>query len=139
MNSISARLLVGLALWLANIAHHALVVDVANTPGGMLVYHATALAFDYALLIACAVMLDGKLSDDMQTLCLMSMIVNFSGWLLYLAYAPPVPYNYAIGVLGYVQYARLLLGDHDAYRMGRDLVHRRDSLGPKFHSKEANR
>ncbi len=138
MNHVSKRLLVGLSLWLVVVAHPALVGDVSNTPGGMMIYHGVALLFDYATLVVCSFMLDGQLRDDMQTLCLASMIVNFIGWILYLAYAPPVFYDCAIGVLGYVQWIRLFLGDHDAYRMGRDLVHRRDSVGPKLHSKEAN-
>ncbi len=138
MNTLSARLFVGFALWFCSVVHHALVIDVANTPAGMLAYHGAALMFDYATLVVSATLLTGRLGDDMQILCLMAMIVNFVGWILYLAYAPPVPYNYAIGVLGYVQWARLILGDHHVNRVGHHLVRRRDSVGPELHSKEAH-
>lgn len=138
-NHFSARLFVGLAIWLAASTHQKICVDVANTPAGMLIYHGAAMLFDFATLVVSAHALQGRLSDDMQTLCLVSMVVNFCGWIAYLAYAPPVTYNYAIGVLGYVQYIRLLLGDsYDANRLGNYLVRRRDISRPQLRSKEAD-
>ncbi len=111
LNSWQARLTFGLALWVANIVHHDLVAGVENTPEGMFLYHFSAAATDFMLLVSASSALTGRLCDDLETLCLVSMVVNFLGFLAYMAYAPPITYNYAIGVLGYVQYARLLLVD----------------------------
>lgn len=138
-NKWSTRLFVGLALWLAALVHQKTCINVANTPAGMFLYHGAAALFDFATLAVSAHVLEGQLSDDMQTLCLVSMLVNFCGWIAYLAYTPPITYNYAIGVLGYVQYARLFLGDsYDANRLGNYLVRRRDPSRPQLRAKEAD-
>lgn len=121
-NGWESRLVYGFALWLANIAHPALVSDISNTPAGMLVYHGTAAWIDLMLLACASSVLYGRLADDIQNLCMLSMAVNAAGWFLYLAYAPPITYNYAIGVLGYVQLARLFtMGLYGTDRVGGSL------------------
>lgn len=110
-NSFKARLVYGLVLYLAGAAHHEIVQGVSNTPQGMLVYHASAAATDFLLLVCASSVLKRRLLDDMQVLCLLSMIVNFAGWLLYMAWTPPTYYNTSIEVLTYVQYARLFTMD----------------------------
>jgi len=128
-NSWQARLTFGLALWVASVVHHDLVNGVSNTPGGMLIYHFTAAATDGLLLFSAASLLKGRLCDDLEDLCLVSMVVNCLGFLAYMAYAPPVTYNYAIGVLGYVQYGRLLLADIYGLDFVGEFVLRRNHLG----------
>ena len=137
-NSWQARLFFGLAIWVANIVHHDLVADVSNTPEGMFVYHFSAAATDCLLLVSAASALCGRLCDDIETLCLVSMVVNFLGFLAYMAYAPPEPYNYAIGVLGYVQYARLLMVDrYGIDRVGGGVFRGLNPWRSQLYSKEA--
>jgi len=139
-NSWVARLTYGFVLWLAGVMHHIIVQNVSNTPEGMLVYHTSAAATDYMLLICSSSFLYGRLADDMQMFCLFSMVVNFTGWVLYLAYAPPISYNYAIEVLGYVQYARLILvGIHGTDRARDYLFCGHDPIGPELHHEKAKR
>lgn len=139
MNKWSYRLFVGLALWLAALTHQKICVDVANTPAGMFLYHGAAALFDFATLVVSAHALEGQLSDDMQTLCLVSMVVNFAGFILYMAWLPPFSYDIAIMGVGYVQYIRLFMGDSYVFsRLGYYLVHRRDSSRPQLRSKEAD-
>lgn len=126
------------ALLITGAAHHNLVSGVCNTPSGMLLYHGSAAAMDFLLLICAANFLKGRLSRDMQILCWFSMIVNFCGWLLYLAYAPPITYNYAIGALGYVQIARLIyLGPYGINSAGNFHVRGNDFGGPELHYEKA--
>lgn len=130
MNKWSYRLFVGLALWLAALTHQKICVDVANTPAGMFLYHGAAALFDFATLVVSAHALEGRLSDDLQALCFASMIVNFLGFLAYMAYAPAIVYNNAIWGLCVVQYGRLLWVDGNGHRlMGFDMVRRRDHGG----------
>jgi hypothetical protein len=137
-NGWKARLLYGFALWSTGIAHQALVCNVSNTPEGMLIYHWTAMMVDYALLAFASFILYGRLSKFMQYSCLASMIVNFAGWVLYLAYAPPVTYNYAIGIISYVQYTILFtMGLYGTDRVGEYLFRGHDSSGPQLDNKKA--
>ena len=139
-NSWAARLIYGLALWLAGYMHNELVQNVSNTPAGMLVYHMSAAIMDYALLICASSFLFGRLSETMQTLCMFSMVANFVGWVLYLAYAPPIPYNYAIEALAYAQYAALILvGLYGSDRARDYLFCGHDPIGPKLHHQKAER
>lgn len=134
-----ARLLYGCALWAADIVHHNLVAGVSNTPEGMLIYHGSAAATDFLLLVCAAHHLKGRLSTDMQMLCWFSMVANFCGWLLYLAYAPPLTYDIAIKVLGYGQFLRLILAVNDADPVGLHLVRGRSFIGAQLHYREANK
>lgn len=118
-NSWKARLCFGLVMWASGACHHALVAGVSNTPQGMLMYHSTAALVDLMLLCCAPSVLYGRLADDMQNTCMLSIAINAAGWFLYLAYAPPNSYNLAIEVLGYVQYARLFItGFHGFDRAG---------------------
>ena len=133
-----ARLIYGCALWTSGAVHQNLVSCAENTPSGMFVYHFSAVAFDCLLIICAANLLRGRLSRDMQNLCWLSMIVNFIGWLLYMAYAPPITYNYAIAILGYVQYARLIyLGQNGINSAGYGNLRRDDFGGPQLHYETA--
>jgi hypothetical protein len=73
----------------------------------------------------------GRLCDDLENLCLVSMVGNALGWALYLAYAPPVIYNTFMTGLGYAQWMRLFyVGRDDAdCSLGSDLVRRPDFVG----------
>lgn len=140
MNSIAKRALVALSLWLAAYLHLKLCADVPNTPEGMFLYHGGAALFDFATLAVSAYMLEGRLSDDMQALCFASMVVNFTGFLLYVAYAPPTLYDRVIEALGYVQYIRLVLGDHATFSLlGSDMVHRPPVSRSQLHFEKENR
>lgn len=140
MSTWTARLMFGCAIWLTGAAHHDLVSGVTNTPAGMFVYHGAAAGIDFLLLVCAANLLEGRLSSDMQNLCWLSMIVNFFGWLLYLAYAPPISYNYAIGVLGYAQLARLIyLGPYGIDPAGEYRFCGHDFGSPQLHYEKAKR
>lgn len=96
----------------------------------MLVFHGTAATIDLFLLYSAPRLLEGKLCDDIQTLCLVSIVGNALGWMLYLAYLPPVFFNTFMWGLGYVQLARLFMVDrHDDNTLGCDLVRRSDLMG----------
>ena len=83
---------------------------------------------DLLLLYLAPTMIFGQLCDDIQTLCFVSIIVNFSGWLLYLAYAPPSIYNFLMWSLSYVQLARLFVGGNgDVNHLGLHMVRRHHS------------
>ena len=138
-NGIGARLMAGLVLWLAALMHSGACTNVANTPAGMLIYHGSAALVDYGLLIYSAYALSGNLSYDMQMLNFVSMIFNFIGWILYLAYSPPVIYNTLIAGLGYAQLIRLLIvGGRYDHIMGDYLVRSNSYAGAKFYSKKAH-
>lgn len=138
LNGWKARLLFGCAIWLADISHHNLVLNVSNTPEGMLVYHGSAALFDLALLICASSVLYGRLADDMQRLCWLSMAVNATGWFLYLAWQTPNFYNSAIEVLGYVQLARLLtMGLYGIDRVGDSVFRGHSPYRPELHHEKA--
>lgn len=129
-----------LALWLTGVVHHNLVQNVSNTPEGMFIYHASAAATDYLLLMCASSVLYGRLADDMQHMCLLSMVINFIGWVLYMAYAPPNTYDLAIGILSYVQYARLInLGIYGTDRVGESVFRGHDLISQKLHFEKAQR
>lgn len=137
--SYRARLMYASALWGSSVVHHNLVHGVSNTPEGMFVYHGSAAATDFLLLIFAANLLSGRLSKDMQILCWLSMVVNFCGWLLYLAYSPPIAYQYAIKALGYVQFLRLLPVGIYVDRAWQRLVRSHHPSGPQLHFEKAKR
>lgn len=111
-----------------------------NTPIGMLVFHGTAGMVDLLLLYVSPALISGRVCDDTQLLCLVSIGGNFIGWILYLAYAPPSFYNVFMWSLTYVQFARLLLddrNDNSADSLGFRLVHGIGLGRLQLHSKEA--
>jgi hypothetical protein len=130
-----ARLGMGLLMLAVLAAHAHATAGVPNTPLGLLVFHGSAALCDAALLLACPALLHGRLCDDTETLLLASVIGNAAGWLLYLAYAPPLFYNAAMGALTVAQGLRLLYVDrHDADHLGFDLVCGRDRFRNQLHS-----
>jgi hypothetical protein len=91
--------------------HEYATSDLENSPVGMLMFHGSAWMVDLFLLCSVPALLAGRLCDDMQALCLASIAVNFVGWILYMAYAPPVFYNMIQWSLAYVQWLRLFMVD----------------------------
>ena len=117
-----------LCLWIAARIHAEITGGLANTPESMLIFHGSAAFIDLLLLHCAPSLLSGALCDDTQNLCLVSIVANFAGWLLYLSYAPPEFYNSFMWGLGCVQSLRLLLVDSDdPNRMGLRMVR-----GPNF-------
>jgi len=129
MNLLRFRVLFALIGWLAWYVHMYVTATLPNTPEGMLLFHGSAAAVDLFLVYSAPRLLEGKLCDDIQTLCLVSIVGNALGWALYLAYLPPVFYDTFMGMLCYVQLARLFMVDYDANHLGCDLVRRPRILG----------
>ena len=82
-----------------------------NTSLGMLGFHISAALVDLLLIRCAPILLSGKLLDDMQILCWLSIVVNLAGWLFYMAYAPPFFYNTAQWILSVIQWGRLFIPD----------------------------
>lgn len=136
-NGWKARLNIGLALWITAYAHQKIAADVSNTPEGMLIYHGSAALFDLMALVISAHLLAGRLSDDMQSLCLIAIFVNSAGWFLYMAYAPPRCYQIALLGVNYGQCLRLLIGDsYDDYRVRAGVVYRDFLLRSHIYTKK---
>jgi hypothetical protein len=130
MNNWRNRIATGLLFWLMMQVHSVATANVSNTTGGMLLFHWSAALADYVLMLSLPSLLDGRLCDDIETLCLVSMIVNFIGFIAYLAYAPPVFYNVFMWGLAYVQWGRLLVTDrYDRDNLGHNFIRRLDSRG----------
>jgi hypothetical protein len=131
MNTLRFRALFGLIIWLGWYVHISATRFLPNTPEGMLIFHGSAAAVDLFLVYSAPRLLEGKLCDDTQNLCLASIIGNAVGWAFYLAYLPPVFYNTFMEILGYVQWARLfMVDDHDATNhLGSYLVRRSRFVG----------
>lgn len=111
MNGWRSRVLLAALMLLTMQIHAAVMADVPNTDGGMLQFHLSAAVVDLFLLYCAPRFTAGRLCGDMQTLCLVSIVANFVGWIAYMAYAPPIFYNTFMWGLSYVQWARLLLVD----------------------------
>lgn len=113
MNGWRSRLSVAVLIALAWFIHSQATIGIPNTPTGLLIFHGSAAATDLLLLYLVPRFVSGPLCDDMQLLCLLSIVANFAGWVAYLAYFPPVFYNVFMWGLAHVQFLRLLLVDHD--------------------------
>lgn len=129
-----SRICIG-SLFLAMMHLHEISTSaLPNTPAGMLMFHGSAALCDLILLRAVPVLLTDRLCDDMQTLCLVSIVVNFVGWIAYMAYAPPIFYNVISWSLAYVQWGRLLLVDgDDTDHLGFHMVRGRHHGRPQFY------
>jgi hypothetical protein len=103
------RAIIGALVVGAMLLHSLLLDGVPNSPMGMLMFHGSAATFDLALLFACQNILLSDTSFDIEMLCMASILVNFLGWLAYLAYAPSVFYNSATIILTIILAARLLM------------------------------
>jgi hypothetical protein len=115
MNGWHSRLILVAAFFLAARMHDWIMLNCANTPEMMAIYHGSAGAVDLFLLYLAQHRISGRLCDHIQASCIASVVINFVGYRLYMAYFPPDIYNLLIGTLSYVQYLRLLyVGRHDA-------------------------
>lgn len=115
MNGWRQRLMMIFAISMATVIHDWVMLDCANTPEMMLIYHGSAGAIDLFLLWIVQHHISGRLCDHIQASCIASVVINYVGYRLYMAYSPPDLYNYLIAGLSYVQYLRLLyVGRHDA-------------------------
>ena len=125
INTMQKRLF-ALAVFITALYLHAYCMGgVENTPMGMLTFHGSAGLVDLFLIYAIPFLLKEKLCDDIQKLCLFDIALNFGGWLLYMAYAPPVIYDTLSWTLTFIQWGRLLVTDeNNANYMGRNLVRR---------------
>ena len=117
MNGWRSRFLL-IAVFMATAEIHAKVMIALALPptdeAGAL-FFGTAAAVDWLLLYSAPRLISGRLCDDIQTSCIVSMIVNFAGFCGYMAYTPPLLYYMAIKGVTYVQYLRLLfVGRYDA-------------------------
>lgn len=115
MNGLRHRLLLVAAFFIAAKIHDWLMLDCANTPEVMLAYYGSAGAIDLFLLWIAQHHISGRLCDHIQATCIASVVINYVGYSLYMAYSPPDIYNFLIAGLSYVQYLRLIyVGRHDA-------------------------
>jgi len=124
MNGWRARLTVG-GLFFAASELHALVMKSLHLPptdeAGAL-FFLTAATVDWLLLYCSPQLISGRLCDDIQTSCIVSIVVNCAGLFLYLADTPPAMYYLLMKGLAYGQYLRLLyVGRYDADYHERDV------------------
>lgn len=130
MNTWRSRASAAAMLFALAETHSAATFDLPNSEVGMLVYHGSAATMDLILIYTLPALLAGKVCDDMQLLCLAFIVVNFVGFLLYMAFSPPIIYNTISWGLAYVQYARLFILDSDHVdSVGGNLVRRSHHLG----------
>ena len=100
-----------------------------NTPVDMLLFHGSAALLDLLMLYAAPAVLNGRLCTDTQKLLLASIVGNFAGWLLYMAYVSPIFYNTFMVALTYAQLLRLFIPDRHADPAGSNLVRHPDCIG----------
>lgn len=130
MNRWRSRIVLILALMALVQIHAAITAALPNTPLGMLLFHGSAGLGDLFLIYCAPTILSGPLCDDTQNLCLISIVANFIGWLLYMAYVPPEFFNSFMWGLGCVQCVRLLIVDgDDVTHLGLRLVRGPSLLG----------
>lgn len=114
MNTWRARSLM-LAIIVGVMAIHRLLTsDLDNTPGGMLLFHGSAMMADWLMLwLVAPVLLQGRVLDWSQWFLVAFMAGNALGWILYMSYAPPSIYNTYMWVLTVAQWACLFIPDPD--------------------------
>lgn len=131
-----ARLFGVLAFYLIDQAHVEFFGHPENTKMSVTIYLATAALANVAVVVVAAKVLRDQLSYDIQRLNYCAIIVNFMGWLAYLASKSPVVFNATITALGYGQFLRLFwIGDDDSDRNGLDLVRGRYFFNAGLHTK----
>lgn len=108
-----SRLAAFCVLTLCWFVHFKLSQLLPNTPESMLASHGSAFTIDLFLIYAIPHLLDGRVCDDMQILCLGSIVANFAGWICYLAYVSPDYYNNLMLLLAFVQVLRLVIVTDD--------------------------
>ena len=129
MNSWRARFTAAALILLAMCGHGWATHQLPNTPVDMLLFHGSAALVDLGLLFAAPAVLNGRLCVDSQLLLLASIVGNAAGWLLYMAYAPPIIYNVYMVTLTYAQLMRLIIPDRHADSTGSTLVRHPDRIG----------
>jgi len=93
--------------------HSFLMADIPNSPQGMLMFHGSAAGLDLLLLFCARFFLQPEMTTDIEVLFFLSILVNFFGWLAYIAYAPPIYYNSSMWALTVITAVRLLTkGDY---------------------------
>lgn len=90
---------------------HAHSFGFKNTPELMLIYHGSAVAADLAIIYIAGHALTGRVSFDIMYINLCSIVVNFMGFIAYMAYLPPSFYNTMMAGVIYAQWARLIWND----------------------------
>jgi hypothetical protein len=129
MNSWRARIVAASLMLLAIYGHGWATHQLPNTPVDMLLYHGSGALVDLLMLFAAPAVLRGRLCVDSQKLLLASIVGNAAGWLLYMAYAPPIFYNLYMVGLTYAQLMRLIIPDRYVDSIGSTLVRHPDYLG----------
>lgn len=133
MNSWRARAVAASLMLLAMYGHGMATESLPNTPTGMLMFHGSAALVDLLMLYTAPAILTGRLCLDTQKLLLASIVGNFAGWLLYVAYVSPIFYNSFMWALTYAQLLRFFIPDRHADPFGLDLVCHPDHLGGSHH------
>ena len=128
MNSWRARCVAASLMLLAIYGHGWATHQLPNTPADMLLFHGSAALVDLLMLYAAPAVLSGRLCVDSQKLLLASIVGNAAGWLLYMAYAPPVIYNTYMVAVTYAQLMRLIIPDRHADSSRSNLVRGPDCL-----------
>jgi hypothetical protein len=134
MTSWARRLFMWALITVVMIVHANATASLSNTPIGMLAFHGSAALLDWLLLLVAPAVLSGRLCDHTQWLCLLSIVGNAAGWLLYMAYAPPSFYNVFMWGLTVAQWLRLITPDRHADYLGLDLVPDRHRIRGGHHS-----
>lgn len=129
MNPWRSRLCLGVLFGLVMAAHAALMRFKPHGEWGMTLFYASAAFFDWFLFRICPRLVRGRLCDNMQWLCILSMFGNALGWGLYMNYAPPMYYYGYMWALTGVQALRLLITDDDATTLIWGGLFRRHPLG----------
>jgi hypothetical protein len=128
MTSWRARCLAAALMLLAMYGHSWATADLPNTPVDALLFHGSAALVDLSMLYAAPAVLNGQLCADTQKLLLASIVGNAAGWLLYMAYAPPIFFNCYMWAVTYAQLMRLLFPDRHADSPRSTLVRHPDCL-----------
>jgi hypothetical protein len=129
MTSWRARCVAAALMLLAMYCHGWATADLPNTPVDALLFHGSAALVDLFMLYAAPAVLNGRLCTDTQKLLLASIVGNAAGWLLYMAYAPPIFFNCYMWAVTYAQLMRLLFPDRHADPLGSSLVRHPDYFG----------
>ena len=129
MNSWRSRALAASLMLLAIYGHGWATHQLPNTPIDMLLYHGSGALVDLFMLYAAPAVLNGRLCTDSQKLLLASIVGNAAGWLLYMAYAPPVYYDVYMVALTYAQLMRLIYPDRHVDPARSDLVRHSGCIG----------